>query len=205
MHGMRRVLLVIGLCFIGFAAGAAATLLLRSKVRAPDPAAVAAQVREVARLETLEVTLYKKISFSPDPEPQGSLWSDVGHWLLFSLRKPEGRAIVFARARLGLDLEKLDTSRLRIVGDRIELSLPPLSPEVELLPGDTEIIGSNLDSTETSQLFEHARQAFLREVSADKKLHDRARRSSERALRGLLVTLGFREVVFIDASSSPSG
>ncbi len=200
---MRRVLLVIGLCFIGFAAGAAAMVLLGSRTRAPDPAAVVEKVREVARLETLEVTLYKKISFSPDPEPSASLWSDVVHWLRFRLRKPEGRAIVFARARLGLDLRKLDTSRLRIVGDTVELSLPPLTSEVELLPGETEIIGSNLDSTETTQLFEHARQAFIREVDADTKLHERARESSERALRGLLVTLGFREVVFIDASSSP--
>ena len=202
---MRRLLLVIGFCFIGFAAGAAAMLLLETRARAPDPAAVVEKVREIARLETVEVTLYKKISFSPDPEPSGSLWSDVAHWLRFSLRKPEGRAIVFARARLGLDLRKLDTSRLRIVGERVELSLPPLSSEVELLPGETEIIGSNLDSTETAQLFEQARQAFVREVDSDRQLQERARQSTERALRGLLVTLGFREVVFIDASSSHAG
>jgi len=39
--------------------------------------------------------------------------------------------------------------------------------KVELRPAETEIIGSNLDSKETAELFERARTAFEREVAAD--------------------------------------
>jgi hypothetical protein len=193
---MRRALPIVSLCLLGFAAGVAAMLLFRHRDRLPDSAAVATQIREVARLETLEVTLYKKISFAPEPSPGDSLWSDLGHWLQYSLNKPEGRAIVFARARIGLDLQKLDASKVRIAGDRVELSLPPLSPTVEVLPGETEIIGSNLDSAETAQLFQRAKEGFERQVERDAALRERARSSAQRALRGLLLTLGFREVRF---------
>jgi hypothetical protein len=205
MRSMRRALFVILLCILGFAAGAALVLLLQRPAPPPDAPTIAAQIREVARLETLELVLYKKIAFSPEPEPQDSLWKDVAHWLRFTLRKPEGRAIVFARGRLGLDLGKLDAGSVRVVGQRVELVLPPLSSQVELLPAETEVIGSNLDTAETAQLFDRARSAFLRELEQDQALHRRARASAERSLRALLLTLGFREVVFIEPGPVPVG
>ena len=109
----------------------------------------------------------------------------------------EGRAIVFAEVELGLDLKRLDPSRLHIEGPRIEVALPPLEAQVQLMPGDTEIIGSNLNSEETAGLFEKAKEAFTREVMADPDLQAKARESSERAIKALLITLGFREVVFV--------
>ena len=54
-------------------------------------------------------------------------------------------------------------------------------------------------SAETAQLFELAKEAFAREVEADAKLRARARAAAERAIRGLLLSLGFREVRFVDA------
>jgi hypothetical protein len=69
--------------------------------------------------------------------------------------------------------------------------------QVELKPAETEIIGSNLDSEQTAQLFELARTAFEREVSADEKLKARARASAEQSLRALFVGLGFTEVDFV--------
>ena len=74
-----------------------------------------------------------------------------------------------------------------------------MQAQVELRPGETEIISSNLDSAQTAQLLELARGAFEREVMADPALQAKARGSAERALTGLLLSLGFREVVFVDA------
>jgi hypothetical protein len=156
-------------------------------------------IREVARLETLEVRLWKKVSFAPEPAEAGSLWGDVAGWLRHTFRRPEGKAIVFADARLGLDLSRLQASSVRVDGARVEVVLPPLDVKVALRPGETEIVGSNLDSAETARLLELAQQAFEREVRADRALQERARASAERAIRALLVNLGFTRVEFVEA------
>jgi hypothetical protein len=156
-------------------------------------------MREVARLETLDLAVYKKIAYAPDPTPTGALWGDVLAWAKSTLFPSRGRAIVFGTVHLGVDLSKLDARRVRIQGSRIEVALPPLQAQVELRPGETEIIASNLDSAQTSQLLELARSAFEREVMADPVLQAKARGSAERALTGLLLSLGFREVVFVEA------
>jgi len=147
-------------------------------------------------LETLDVSVYKKVSFEPEPAPAGSFWADVLNWARYSLRPPRGKAIVFADVHLGFQFSKIDESNLRVAGSRIEVELPPLQAQVELKPGETEVIGSNLDSQQTAQLLELARVAFEREALADSKLRERARASAERSLRGLFFSMGFREVLF---------
>jgi hypothetical protein len=199
---MRRIL---PLLVFGLALGAGLGIALRLAGRGPalpDPPAVATRVREVARLETLDVTLYRKITFAPEPAEADSAWGDVAGWLRHAFRTPRGKAIVFADAHLGLDLSRLDASAVRVSGRTVELVLPPLRATVALRPGDTEVIGSNLDSAETARLLELARAAFEREVSADAALRARARASAERALRALLLTLGFAEVRFVEALPS---
>jgi hypothetical protein len=151
----------------------------------------------VARLEALDVTLYKKVTFAPEPTPADSFWGDVTGWLRHTFREPRGKAIVFAEAHLGLDLSRLGPDALVVRGRTVDVRLPPLRVAVELRPADTEIIGSNLDSAETAHLFELARVAFENEVSADKALRARARGAAERAIRGLLLSLGFEEVRFV--------
>lgn len=195
---MRRL---VTLLLFGLAVGAGVGLALRAWRRAPglpDPPAVATQIREVARLETLEVSLYKKVSFAPEPSPADSLWGDVAGWLRHTFRTPRGKAIVFAVARLGLDLSRLDASSVRVQEREVYVVLPPLRAVVELRPDETEVIGSNLDSAETARLFELAKVAFEREVEADRALRARARASAERQVRALLVTLGFAAVHFVD-------
>jgi len=199
---MNRLLLTVSLVLLALlvGAGAGAGLFYKFTRPAPLPAspAIIQQMREVARLETLEVSLYKKVSFQPEPQPASSLWGELISWAAYSLRAPEGRAIVFARGHIGMDLEKLGPDRLRIVGRTAFVVLPPQRVQVELLPGETEIIGSNLDSQETALLFEKARAAFENEVQADRRLREKARASAERALRGLLFSLGFSEVRFVE-------
>ncbi len=165
----------------------------------PDAPALILKVREVARLETLEVSLYKKIDFSPDPREQKSLWGAVAQWAAWSLKPPRGRAIVFAVAHLGLDLRKLEVSSLRVSGRHVDVVLPRVQTSVELRPAETEIIGSNLDSAQTAQLFERAKNAFQAEVEADRELQERARSSAEQSLRSLFTGLGFTEVMFVES------
>jgi len=187
-----------------FALGAALTywLLAPKPARPPDPAALVDRVREVTRLETLDVSVYKKVSFEPDPTPAGSFWGDVFNWARYSLHPPRGKAIIFADVHLGFQFSKIDQSNLRAVGSRVEIQLPPLQAHVELKPGETEVIGSNLDSEQTAQLLDLARAAFEREALGDSKLRERARASAERSLRDLFLSAGFREVLFVD---SPHG
>lgn len=188
------------LCAVTAVAGAGAMFwwakLRRPKL--PDPPALVLQMREVARLETLDVTLYKKVSFEPDPEPSATMIGDALTWAKFTLRPPKGKAIVFAVVHLGLDFGQLDPDRLRVRGEVVEVSLPPLQASVELKPGDTEVLGSNLDSQQTAQLLQVAKEAFQQEAMRDEKLKARARQSAERAMRGLILSLGFREVRFVD-------
>jgi hypothetical protein len=163
----------------------------------PDPPAIVTAVREMARLETLEVRLWKKISFAPEPEAGASVWQDLAGWLRHSVNAPRGRAIVFADARIGLDLGRLDAGSLRVLDRAVYVVLPPLRTTVELRPGDTEVLGSNLDSAETAKLLQLAKEAFEREVEADRALSEKARASAERAIRGLLLGLGFTAVNFV--------
>jgi hypothetical protein len=193
---LRSLLLALA---VGFGIGGGWMLvrrLLPDRRPLPDPPSVVTQVREVARLETLQVSLYKKISFSPEPREADTFWGDVSGWLRFTFRTPHGKAIVFADAELGLDVSKLDVRSLRVQGRTVEVDLPPIQVQVVLKPGETEVMGSNLDSAETAHLFELARLAFEREVEADAALRARARSSAERALRGLLLSLGYDEVRF---------
>jgi hypothetical protein len=83
----------------------------------------------------------------------------------------------------------------------VEVVLPRVQTRIELLPAQTEIIGSNLDSEQTAQLFDAAKNAFEGEVSADKELLQKARASAQQSLRSLFVGLGFAEVEFVEQLS----
>ena len=198
----RTTARAVPLVIAGLVFGAGITWMLGHRVvspAAPPTPLVIERMREVARLETLDLAVYKKISYAPEPMPTGALWSDVLAWARSSLFPTRGRAIVFGTVHLGVDVSKLDAGRLRIQGSRVEIALPPLQAQVELRPGETEVIASNLSSAETAQLMELAKTAFEREVMADPALQARARGSAQRALRGLLLSMGFREVVFVDS------
>lgn len=196
MAHLSRVLTVV----LGAVLGAvgAWVLLKPASPSLPDTPSVVQQMRDVARLETLEVALYKKVTFTPEPQATDALWKDVLNWARHALQNPHGRAIVFANAHLGFDFQRFDRSHLQITGTRVYVVLPPMEVKVELRPGETEVIDSNLDSEQTAQLLEKARVAFEHEVRSDGRLQRRAQESAERSLRALLLTLGYREVLFVD-------
>ncbi|HSN90883.1 MAG TPA: DUF4230 domain-containing protein [Anaeromyxobacteraceae bacterium] len=196
---MRRLLslAVLGLA-VGLGAAFGYRLLARPGAPLPDPPSVVERVREVSRLVALDLAVYKKVSFAPEPAPAGSFWGDVAGWIVHTVRAPSGKAIVFADAHVGLDLSRLDASSVLVAGREVFLVLPPLEVTIELRPGETEVIGSNLDSAETAKLFELAREAFQREVEADGAVRARARDAAERAIRALLLEAGFEAVHFVE-------
>ena len=196
---MRRLLslLVLGLG-LGLGSMVAWRLLSPGRAAPPDPPAVVEKVRQVARLEALEVRLYKKISYAPEPQPADSIWGDLAGWARHALARPRGKAIVFAVAHVGLDLSRLGPEAVEVRGREVALVLPPLLTRVELLPGETEVIGSNLDSAETARLLELAKVAFEREVQADRGLQGKARTAAEQALAALLLPLGVTRVIFVE-------
>src|SRR4051794_38551136 len=66
------------------------------KDKSLDSATIVMRIREVVRLETLDVSVHKKMSFTPDPTPQGSVLEELWSWAKHTLKPPKGRAIVFA-------------------------------------------------------------------------------------------------------------
>ena len=196
---MRRLLslLVLGL---GLGLGLVVAWRLLSPRPAPpaDPPAVVEKVRQVARLETLEVRLYKKVTFAPEPQPADSVWGDLAGWVRHTLARPRGKAIVFAVAHVGLDVSGWARSRWRCAAARWRWCCRRSLTRVELLPGETEVIGSNLDSAETARLLELAKVAFEREVQADRVLQAKARAAAEQALTALLLQVGVTRVEFVE-------
>ena len=187
----RRGRLLLG--FLVFALGATVALLVgRTAQRGPP-------------LEVPTVNVYKKVGYAPEPVPSGNVWRDVFLWAKAALAPSHGRAIVFGTVHVGLDLSRLDANALAIRGNTVQLVLPPLVTRAEVRPAETEVISSNLDSAQTAQLLELARVAFEQDARADPALQARARASAEQALRGLLLSLGFREVLFVPALPLGSG
>ena len=202
MYKLGVAVLVCLLCAICGAA-IAWSLLRKPVVKEPETPSVVQQIRESARLETLDVTLYKKIDFSPDPKPADSVWGSVSSFARYAVHPPRGKAIIFGEAHLSIDLRKLDDRAMQVVGKKVQIVLPKIETKVELKPAETEIIGSNLNSAETAQLFELAREAFEREVSADAKLREKATESARRSLKALIGSLGFWQVEFVEKLPPP--
>ncbi|HEY8209325.1 MAG TPA: DUF4230 domain-containing protein [Myxococcaceae bacterium] len=198
---MRRLLATLVLCALFAAAGAAGAFWLwMRRPPLPDTPALVVQMRDVARLETLDVSLYKKVPFRPENEvPSDSMLRNVLTWMKDSAFPKQGKAIVFADVHLGLDFSRLNTDSLRVRGDSVDVALPPIRATVELKPGETEVIDSNLDSQQTAQLLQAAKEAFERETMADRRLQERAKASAQRALKGFLLSVGFRQVNFVES------
>lgn len=195
--GGRRVAFVLGAGLV--LAGLLVVFATRQAAPVAQAPTIVERMREVARLETLDVNVYKKVGYAPEPEPTGHFWADVLLWAKSALAPSRGRAIVFGTVHVGFDLSRLDTSALALRGNQVEVVLPPLVTRAEVHPGETEVIQSNLDSAQTGQLLELARVAFEQDARADAGLQARASASAERALRGLLLSLGFREVHFVSS------
>jgi hypothetical protein len=196
-----RFLKLVPWLFMIAAVAVAATLLRVERLAAAEPPAVVDRIRDVQRLEVLEVTVHQKLTFAPDPKPQPTLLAGVLAYARESVAPRRGRAIVFAEARFFVDLRRLKSDQVVVNGDEVTLTLPEPEVETSLLPAETEVIASNLDSAETAQLLDDAQRRLQGTVAADAKLRQRAREAAARTMTGLLKGFGFRRVSFAQSTS----
>lgn len=165
----------------------------------PDGPTLVEKVREVARLQTLDVRTYKKLTYEVDPPQSESILRGVASWISYTADPPVGRAIVFADVHIGFDLSRIDENSLLVEEDVVTIVLPPLVTTVEVRPGETEVVASNLDSQQTAELLDRGKWAIQADVARDPVLAERARESARASLTTLLTTAGFREVRFVES------
>ena len=195
---MRNASAVVIACLLAAALGALAVWhFTHRSPELPDPPALVLKVREVARLETLDVSLYKKLDFSPDPRPTGSTWGDVAQWATYSLRPPRGRAIIFADAHLSIDLRNLVQDRVaRVELDLLRVEIPD-EDDASSAPHAAE---RALPRGRAGELEGEVAATALGEAT---DLVIEARASAEQTLRSLFVGLGFTEVEFVKELPAP--
>ena len=164
----------------------------------PELPAVVQRMKDVARLETLDVVTYRKVDFEPAAPPADGLWAEVKQWARSSVAPQRGRAIVFADVSLGLDLSRLQPSDMRVVDGVVYLRTPPLQRRVALRPMETEFIHASLEPQHLAELLELARLQIDADVAADRGMAERARRNGENSLRGLALAMGLKDLRFAD-------
>jgi len=194
-----RLLKLVPWLFAVVAVAVAGALLRVERLAASEPPAVIERIRDVQRLEVLEVTVHKKITYAPDPKPEATLLGGVWAYARETVAPKRGRALVFANARFFVDLRRLKPEQVRVSGDQVTLELPEPEIEANVLPGETEIVASNLDSADTAAMLESAEGELKASVLRDVKLRERAREAAARTMTGLLKGLGFRKVTLVAA------
>jgi hypothetical protein len=75
------------------------------------------------------------------------------------------------------------------------VKLPDAEVEASLLPAETEIVSSNLDSAQTAQLLDQAEGQLRLAVAGDAGLRRRAHEAAIRSVSGLLTALGFKDIL----------
>jgi hypothetical protein len=164
----------------------------------PDPITIVRSVRSLARLETIEYAIEKVITAESMQGPFGFLFGD--------------RLILVAHGEVlaGVDLNKLGPKDLWLEGGVLYVRLP--DPEVFVSALDNE--KTYVYSRETGFLTRGsltlegaARSAAEREIekaAMENGILTQARRNAESYLYGLLVQLGYPEVIFIQPQETPT-
>lgn len=164
----------------------------------PDPVTIVHQVRDLSRLETASYVIEKVIIAESRQGAFAFLFGD--------------RLILVAHGQViaGVDLGKMTTGDIAVAEDgTVVVTLPPPEILVATLDNDksyvydrdTGLIGMN-PALETA-----ARQAAVEEITnaaLEDGILETARRNAETYVRQLILSLGFREVVFITATAIPT-
>ena len=189
MRWLLAVMAVVGLVAAGFFLGS------RHENPAPSPTVVE-RLRAVSRLQVLDVSVTRKVTLLPDPVDQPTMTAAVVQWARFAVAPPSGTALVAAEAHFSIDLSRLSADAVQVHADRVEISLPEAEVSIELTPGQTEVVVSNLDSQQTTDLLAKAQTQLAQSLARDPRLREKARTSAERSLGALILSLGFKEVRF---------
>lgn len=163
----------------------------------PDPVTIIHGVRGLSRLETIQYTVEKVITAETNQGPFGFLFGDR---LIFV-----AHGIVLA----GIDMEKLQPEDLYLKGQVLYVRLP--APEVFLTTldnnksyvyhRDTGALTHGSPDLETN-----ARQAAETEIekaALEDGILKMARQNAESYLERFLRSLGYPEVIFVEATPTP--
>jgi hypothetical protein len=164
----------------------------------PDPVTIIRQVQNVSRLETASYTIEKVITAESGQGPFAFLFGD--------------RLILVAHGQViaGVDLGKMGADDI-VIGERgqVIVVLPQAEIFVATLDNqksyvfdrDTGVVGFQPD-LETA-----ARQAAEQEIleaALEDGILDKAQQTAETYVRNLILTLGFDEVIFVQATPVPA-
>ncbi len=197
MRWLLAVMAVVGLVAAGFFLGN------RRETPSPSPTVVE-RLRAVSRLQVLDVSVTRKVTLLPDPVAQPTVTAAVVQWARFAVAPPSGTALVAAEAHFAIDLSRLSSDAVHVSDDRVEISLPDAEVSIELTPAQTEVLVSNLDSQQTTDLLARAQTQLAQSLARDPRLLQKARTSAERSLGALILSLGFKEVRFNQGPPSVS-
>jgi hypothetical protein len=164
----------------------------------PDPVTIIHQVRSLSRMETASYTIEKVITAESRQGPFAFLFGD--------------QLILVARGQViaGVDLSKMEEGDIVIAEEgTVVVTLPPAEVLVVALDNqksyvfdrDTGLIGMN-PALETA-----ARQAAEEEILAaalEDGILEMAQRNAESYVRQLILTLGFRQVIFARSYPTPT-
>ncbi len=164
----------------------------------PNPMTIIRDVRSLARLETIQYTIEKVITAESGQGPLGILFGDK---LIF---------VAHGQVIAGVDMSKLDTRDLEVKDGVLYVTLP--EPEIFVVDLDNE--KSYVYDRETGYLTKgqvnlesDARRAAEREIekAADEDgVLDLARQNAENYLSRLFRDLGYLDVIFERAATTPT-
>lgn len=163
----------------------------------PDPITIVRQMQDLSRLETASYVIEKIITAESGQGAFAFLFGD--------------RLILVAHGQViaGVDLSKMAAGDIVVAEDgTVIVRLPPPEILVATLDNDksyvydrdTGLIGMN-PSLETA-----ARQAAVQEITEaalEDGVLEKAQRNAEAYVRQLILSLGFREVIFTTATAVP--
>ncbi len=166
----------------------------------PDPVTVVNQIRTLARLETVQYTVEKVITAESGQGPFGFLFGDK------LLLVAHGTVIA------GIDLGKLQPGDVRIDGQgTIYIVIPAAeiftyaldNSKTYVYQRDTSLLAPGKKDLETS-----ARQAAEQQIyqaALDDGILQTALINGKAYLQRFLLSIGLKQVVFIDATPVPAG
>jgi hypothetical protein len=163
----------------------------------PDPVTIVLEVRALSRLETASYTVEKVITAEVS---QGALSFLLGDRLLL---------VAHGQVIAGVDLAKMGDSDIRVAGDAAYVTMPAAEVFVATLNNDktyvydrnTGLLGPAIDlETQARQVAE----SEILNAALEDGILDMAQTNAEIYVRGLIMSLGYSEVVFIVGTPMPT-
>ncbi len=174
-----------------------ANLLNPTPTILPDPVTIIHDVRSLARLETIQYTVEKVITAETG---QGQLGFLFGDKLLF---------VAHGTVIAGVDMTQIRPEDLTVKDQVLYVKLPPAEIFVATLDNsksyvynrDTGLLSQGDVNLETTARV--AAEQEIRQAALDDGILNQAQQNAESYLTRLFLGLGYKDVVYVNASQTP--